>query len=433
MTGIIGEQHIARRRKPPFLYNTLKRKAAARGSEARFSEAGYVSDFIRQVKQKPSRGRRPAAFRFGKPLSALFKFNFNFNKKPGRHQTAPRRNPRPASRSAGFSFPVPSIGTFAVVAGTLGISLLVLNWEGAPPALAAVWDVPKSAAPMPGPDEEVRRNLASYVGFPALNAQAENSGGETIEMEGGDIPLDLTETFEWTAYQVQKGDSVSQIAAKFALSMDAVIASNDIRNVRRLREGEVLRIPNMDGIPYTIKKGDSLEKIAKSMGVPLEVILDANDIRTDVIQQGGTLFIPGARMAPEALKLALGDLFTYPIRGRVTSQFGWRISPVTGERHFHAALDLAGSIGTPVKAAIDGTVSTVGSNYTFGRYIILSHDNGYQTMYAHLSAVSVKQGERVNQGGKIGEVGNTGLTTGPHLHFAVYKNGRAINPLELMN
>jgi murein DD-endopeptidase MepM/ murein hydrolase activator NlpD len=168
--------------------------------------------------------------------------------------------------------------------------------------------------------------------------------------------------------------------------------------------------------------------------VPLEVILDANDIRSDEIRQGDLLFLPGARMAPEALKLALGELlFIYPVRSRVTSPFGWRISPITGQRHYHAALDLAGATGTTVKAAMDGTVSSVGVNPTFGKFIILSHDGGYQTMYAHLSAVQARQGERVKQGGKIGEVGATGLSTGPHLHFAVYKNGRAINPLDLIN
>jgi murein DD-endopeptidase MepM/ murein hydrolase activator NlpD len=169
------------------------------------------------------------------------------------------------------------------------------------------------------------------------------------------------------------------------------------------------------------------------MNVPLEAILDANNIRSDIINQGESLFIPGARMAPEALRLVLGELFIRPISGRITSQYGWRISPVTGERHFHAALDMAGSTGTPVKAATDGTVSTVGVNYSFGKYIILSHSGGYQSMYAHLSAVSVKQGERVSQGGKIGEVGSTGLSTGPHLQFAIYRNGRPVNPLDLVN
>jgi murein DD-endopeptidase MepM/ murein hydrolase activator NlpD len=214
--------------------------------------------------------------------------------------------------------------------------------------------------------------------------------------------------------------------------MDALISSNDIRNARRLREGENLRIPNIDGISYVVKKGDSLSRIAKSSAVPLEVILDVNNIRSEVIKEGETLFIPGARMAPEALKLALGELFIYPVRKRITSPFGWRADPFTGVRSFHAALDLGGSMGTPVKAAMDGTVSTVSVNRVYGNFIILSHAGGYQTLYAHLSGVSVKQGSRVGQGSKIGEVGNTGLSTGPHLHFGIFKNGKAVNPLDLL-
>jgi murein DD-endopeptidase MepM/ murein hydrolase activator NlpD len=232
---------------------------------------------------------------------------------------------------------------------------------------------------------------------------------------------------------VKKGDSISKIAAAFSISMDAIIASNSIANARRLREGETLRIPNMDGIPYTVKKGDSLSKISSSQGVPLEVILDANDLQSSVITQGTVLFIPGARMRSEDLKLALGELFIYPIRGRLTSPYGWRNDPISGVRRFHAALDLAAPIGVPVKAAMDGRVSATGTNATYGNFIILSHSGGYQTMYAHLNAVSVKQGDYVNQGAPIGEVGNTGYSTGPHLHFAVYKNGRVVNPLDFLS
>jgi murein DD-endopeptidase MepM/ murein hydrolase activator NlpD len=215
--------------------------------------------------------------------------------------------------------------------------------------------------------------------------------------------------------------------------MDAIIAGNGITNVRRLREGEIIRIPNMNGIPYTVKKGDSLEKISRSMGVPLEAILDANDLQSDTISTGTVLFIPGARMRAEDLKLALGELFIYPVKGRITSRFGWRNDPISGVRRFHAALDMAAPTGTAVKAAMDGRVSAVGVNSTYGNFIILNHGNGYQTLYAHLNTVSVKKDDRVNQGARIGEVGNTGYSTGPHLHFAVYKNGRAVNPLEYLN
>jgi murein DD-endopeptidase MepM/ murein hydrolase activator NlpD len=139
-------------------------------------------------------------------------------------------------------------------------------------------------------------------------------------------------------------------------------------------------------------------------------------------------------MRSEDLRLALGELFIYPLKGaRLTSPFGWRNDPISGVRRHHAAIDLAAPMGTTVKAAMDGKVSSVGFNSTYGKYIILSHGSEYQTMYAHLNEVSVKQGGRVTQGIKIGEVGSTGYSTGPHLHFAVYKNGRAVNPLDYLN
>jgi murein DD-endopeptidase MepM/ murein hydrolase activator NlpD len=138
-------------------------------------------------------------------------------------------------------------------------------------------------------------------------------------------------------------------------------------------------------------------------------------------------------MPAEDLRLALGELFVYPIRGRLTSSFGWRLDPISGVRRFHAALDLAASTGTTVKAAMDGRIATVGYNATYGNYIIMSHSGGYQTLYAHLHSVSVRKDAAVNQGSKIGEVGNTGYSTGPHLHFAVFRNGKAVNPLDYLH
>jgi murein DD-endopeptidase MepM/ murein hydrolase activator NlpD len=215
--------------------------------------------------------------------------------------------------------------------------------------------------------------------------------------------------------------------------MDAVISSNDIRNARRLREGDMLRIPNMDGIRYTVRRGDSLSRISRTYNVPLEVILDANDIRSDAINEGDVFFIPGARMPPDALRLSLGDMFIFPVRRSITSGYGWRADPFTGEQRFHNGIDLRANIGTPIRAAMDGTVVDVGFNREYGNYIILSHHGGYQTLYAHLSTFNVRRGDRVIQGNKIGEVGNTGRSTGPHLHFSVFRNGRHVNPLDLLS
>jgi murein DD-endopeptidase MepM/ murein hydrolase activator NlpD len=246
------------------------------------------------------------------------------------------------------------------------------------------------------------------------------------------LPISTSDMFDWQYYTVQKGDSVSKIASAHSLSMDAVIASNNMRNARAIREGDVLRIPNMDGIPYTAARGDGYESIAEKFAVPLNAILDANDVQSSELLTGTQLFIPGARMRSEDLKLALGELFIYPVRGRISSSFGWRKDPFTGERRYHSALDIAADTGVPVKASMDGKVNTCGFSPVFGNYIIVAHNGGYQTMYAHLNKISTIQGTKVRQGEKLGEVGNTGQSTGSHLHFAVYKNGRAVNPLDLL-
>jgi murein DD-endopeptidase MepM/ murein hydrolase activator NlpD len=250
--------------------------------------------------------------------------------------------------------------------------------------------------------------------------------------ESDAIPLPMTETFSWTDYTVQRGDSISKIAASYDLSMDAIVASNNIARARALREGEVLRIPNMDGIPVTVRRGDSLTKIGAAHGVPVTAILDANDLDSEQLTEGSSLFVPGAKMNGEELRAVIGDLFIYPVRGRLSSPFGWRSDPISGERRYHAAIDLAANMGTPVKASMDGRVTSVGFNSTYGNYIIITHSGGYQTMYAHLSAVGVANNQYVVQGKEIGKVGSTGYSTGPHLHFALYKNNRSLNPLDYL-
>ncbi|MDR1389227.1 MAG: M23 family metallopeptidase [Treponema sp.] len=275
--------------------------------------------------------------------------------------------------------------------------------------------------PLP-PEEDILAGRTAY------------SGGPDVLELSDEIPLDLTESFSWNTYRVRSGDSVEGIARRFGLSIDAVIASNDIKNVRRnLLIGETIRIPNMDGIPYTVKPGDSYPAIAKSLEVPLEAVLDANDIQNDDVRTGTVLFIPGAKMSREDLRQAMGMLFIYPLAGRQTSPFGWRRDPFTGVRSYHAALDLAAPMGTPIKASGDGRISSVGTNAVYGNFIIISHAGNYQTMYGHLSKILVSRGTYVNQGTIIGRVGSTGRSTGPHLHFAAYKNSSAINPLEILN
>ncbi|MDR2468387.1 MAG: M23 family metallopeptidase [Spirochaetaceae bacterium] len=287
----------------------------------------------------------------------------------------------------------------------------------------------------PATDDTLRGRMLDYVanGAEALAPEqtAEDSSAALPEGIGAaERRLAPSVSFSWQYYTVKKGDVVSKIAAAHAISIDAIIASNKMANVRNLREGDVLRIPNMDGIPYTITANDSYEKVSEKFGVPLDAILDANDVQSGEMIAGEQIFIPGARMPADELKRALGEVFSYPVRGRLSSPFGWRKDPFTGVRSFHKGIDIVADVGVPVKAAMAGKVSMVGFSPILGKYIIVSHDATYQTMYAHLNSSMVTRGSNVAQGEIIGEVGNTGYSTGPHLHFVIYKNGREINPLE---
>jgi murein DD-endopeptidase MepM/ murein hydrolase activator NlpD len=120
----------------------------------------------------------------------------------------------------------------------------------------------------------------------------------------------------------------------------------------------------------------------------------------------------------------------WPARGWLTSRFGPRISPFTGERQFHAGLDISGAEGTEIVAPADGRVAFVGAKGPLGNTLMLDHGFGIRTQYGHTQRVLVKQGETVHRGQVIARVGNTGRSTGPHLHYVVEVGGKAVNPID---
>jgi murein DD-endopeptidase MepM/ murein hydrolase activator NlpD len=239
---------------------------------------------------------------------------------------------------------------------------------------------------------------------------------------------------EVTSYTVQPGDTLGEIAVEHGLRMDTLISFNQIEDVRRLQVGDDFRVPNRDGLLYTVKRGDSLSSIAASHDTTVNEILDANDLRTQTIAEGEVLFVPGAALNRTELRIILGELFGWPAQGAFTSGFGMRADPFTGLPRFHNGIDVANMPGSPIRAAASGRVVHIESQLgNYGRFVIVRHPDGFQTLYAHLDRFSVRTGQYVERGQVLGTMGNTGRSTGPHLHFSVIHNGTFVNPLRYLH
>lgn len=236
-------------------------------------------------------------------------------------------------------------------------------------------------------------------------------------------------------YRVQKGDMIGFIADKFNVTQDTIISVNNIHQSRLIQIGQILKIPSMPGIVYTVKKnGETANSIAEKFEVSAEKLARVNHLQENQnLVAGQTLFAPDALLDWVTRQEINGDLFHKPVRSRyyLSSYYGWRSSPFSGKRSYHSGVDMACPQGTPVYAALGGTVTSVGYNNVYGNYIIVTHHSGYKTLYGHLSKQLVTRGKWVDTNSRIGLVGSTGLSTGPHLHFTVYKFGKTVNPAGL--
>lgn len=237
----------------------------------------------------------------------------------------------------------------------------------------------------------------------------------------------------FTTYTVEKGDTVSEIAHRMDLNQDSLISCNEIERARLLQIGTVLQVPNMNGIMHTVKAKDSLEKLAETYNVSPEQILEVNNIAEFSHSVGQKIFIPEAKLPSIELRRVWGELFRYPSRGWISSPYGYRADPFTGRRRFHNGIDIAGAHGSAVLAALEGRVIETGFNSSSGNYIVVSHVGGYTTFYAHLETIHVKKGAWVNERQRIGDLGNTGYSTGSHLHFTIFRWGKSINPVLLLH
>ena len=294
---------------------------------------------------------------------------------------------------------------------------------------------------------------------------------------------------EQITYKVKKKDTIPAIAKRYGIKQDTILMNNKDALNNKLKIGDTITFPSIDGLYYKLEKNDTLAKVAKKYGISVVDIVDYNNINPKKLKAGTTIFLKGvtlqkykdvegrliaAQQAKEDKKknknkekekekekekpenppkgtkgsppppppednddggrsaAYSGAGFAYPVRyAGVSSPFGNRYHPVLKRYILHTGVDLVAKY-VPLRAAKAGVVTFAGNMSGYGKIIIIRHDNGYETRYAHLSVISTNVGEHVNQGDLIGKTGNSGRTTGAHLHFEIRQNGVPKNPMKYL-
>ena len=293
---------------------------------------------------------------------------------------------------------------------------------------------------------------------------------------------------EQITYKVKKKDTIPAIAKRYGIKQDTILMNNKDALNNKMKVGDTITFPSIDGLYYKLEKNDTLAKIAKKYGISVVDIVDYNNINPKKLKAGSTIFLKGVTLQkykdvegrliasqqakedkkknknkekekekekpenpPKGTKGSppppppednddggrsaaySGAGFAYPVRyAGVSSPFGNRYHPVLKRYILHTGVDLVAKY-VPLRAAKAGVVTFAGNMSGYGKIIIIRHDNGYETRYAHLSVISTNVGEHVNQGDLIGKTGNSGRTTGAHLHFEIRQNGVPKNPMKYLH
>ena len=228
-------------------------------------------------------------------------------------------------------------------------------------------------------------------------------------------------------HTVRSGETLWDIAHQHGLNIDSLIGANNISNMNSIKPGQEFKILPVKGIIYRVSPGESVASIARKFNLKTETIMEDNNLEdSSKLKIDQKLVLRGAK--PEfSYQDRLDQKFMYPINTRITSYYGPRWGRV------HEGLDFAAPMGSPIRAVSSGRVVYSGWATGYGYVVIIEHQKGLRTLYAHNSKLLVSVGESVGRGEVISRSGNTGNSTGPHLHFEVQVNGRPENPLNYIN
>ena len=224
-------------------------------------------------------------------------------------------------------------------------------------------------------------------------------------------------------YVVREGDTLSEIARLFDVSVNTIIWANNLGKNKIIKRGQTLVILPISGINHKIEKGETIKSIVAKYKANLEEVLQYNNISINsTIKKGDIIIVPDAEPTfTNSSGLARAS-------AKAPSYSGYYIRPISSGKksqglHGYNAVDLAAPIGTPIYASAAGTViasmNNNGWNGGYGNYVIISHSNGTQTLYSHNQTNLVSVGQKVNKGDIIAKIGVTGKTTGAHVHFEI--------------
>lgn len=237
---------------------------------------------------------------------------------------------------------------------------------------------------------------------------------------------------EVSTYVVRKNDTLAQISDMFKVSVNTLVWANDLDRTVPLREGQTLVVLPVDGVQYVVQKGDTLNGIAKKFHANADGIISFNDLNVDqLFSVGQTIIIPDG--IENSSRNSSSSNTAPASRATTPSYAGYYTNPLpTGHKtqglhgYAHNSIDIGAPIGNSILAAADGVVIVSqfrpSGNPWFGGYgnnVMIKHPNGTLTRYGHMSVVYVSEGARVSRGQVIGEVGSTGDSSGPHLHFEI--------------
>ncbi len=268
--------------------------------------------------------------------------------------------------------------------------------------------------------------------MPQSNSDQQNQAAAQSEP----VPLTaINEPVRIKTHMVQDGETLGIIAEKYGIDVDTIQSANANLSPE-IHQGDQLIILPSKGVLHIADMGDTLWRIGNSYGVDVAVIMKENAKESADLSIGEKIFIPGGKKKQQSdRQLARAETtasrgakqrFVYPTAGEVTSVFGHRWG------RLHSGIDFANDIGTPIRAARSGRVVHAGWYSGYGYTVVIEHDQGYTTLYGHLNEYLVQMGQYIKEGQTIAYMGNSGNSTGPHLHFELWKNGIPVNPYNVL-